>query len=202
MVKGLEGLMKYNVKKWFGVVAVALVAVASLSCNGGELTQNAAPVQLLVTNVQDLQQIDLEKVLNGETCGSVGTIEMQAIPKNSSVTGSFVDVRVTRYKVSYVRTDGGTQVPASFVRSIDTLITTGGASQSLTSFIILTPDALNQSPFVALRPSNGGRDPETNRTVIRMDVIVEVFGQTLGGDNVSGATRFPLDFCFHCQGCA
>jgi hypothetical protein len=35
-----------------------------------------------------------------------------------------------------------------------------------------------------------------------MDVIVEIFGQTLAGENVSGSTRFPLDFCFHCGGCS
>lgn len=199
VVKGLEGRMKYNLKKWLGVAAVALVAAASLSCSGGELTDNAAPVQLVVTNTQELQQIDLETILNGGTCGSVGTIEMQAIPKSTTATGSFVDVRVTRYRVTYVRTDGGTQVPASFTRSIDTLVTAGGGTQSLTSFLILQSDALNQAPFVALRPTNGGRDPETGRSVVRMDVVVEVFGETLAGDNVSGATRFPLDFCFHCS---
>jgi hypothetical protein len=34
-----------------------------------------------------------------------------------------------------------------------------------------------------------------------MDVIIEVFGQTIAGENVSGSTRFPIDFCYHCQGC-
>jgi hypothetical protein len=34
-----------------------------------------------------------------------------------------------------------------------------------------------------------------------MDVIVEIFGETLGGDAVYDATRFPLDFCYSCGGC-
>jgi hypothetical protein len=35
-----------------------------------------------------------------------------------------------------------------------------------------------------------------------MDVLVELFGETLAGERVSGSTRFPLDFCYNCGGCA
>lgn len=179
------------------VVAMAVLLVAGCS---SELTDSAAPVELIVTNEQNLQQIDLA---GGDGCDQPGgTIKMQVIAKNENASGPFVQVRATRYRVSYVRTDGGRLVPASFVRSIDSLLEVGGTATSLSSFLILQPDAFNQAPFVALRPNNGGRDPDTGRPVVQMDVIVEVFGETLGGDNVYGATRFPLDFCFDCGGCA
>lgn len=181
------------------LVAVALVASSMLSCSG-ELTDNASPVTLVVTNAQNLRIIDIAPNTDPDCDETVGTINMQVIPKSENATGNFVQVRVNRYRVSYQRTDGGSQVPAPFVRSMDTLIGVGGSS-SLSAFTILEGDALNQAPFVALQPQNGGRDPQTLRPVIKLEVIVEIFGETLAGDNVYDATRFPLDFCYDCGGC-
>jgi len=178
-------------------VAVAALAAALSGCSG-ELTDSGSPVLLVVTNTQTISQIDLA---GGTGCtDTIGTINMQVIPKNTTVTGNFVQVRVTRYRVSYQRTDGGSQVPAAFVRSTDQLIGSGSTA-ALSGFVILEADATNQAPFVALLPQNGGRDPVTGRPVVKMDVIVEIFGETLGGDRVYDATRFPLDFCFSCGGC-
>jgi hypothetical protein len=189
--------MKMLGKSW--IIALAALAFAC----GGDLNRASSPVDLVVTNTQNLSQIDLAP--NAVNCNQdVGTILMQAIVKNANTTDNrFNDVRITRYRVSYVRTDGGKSVPAPFVRSIDTLLTANGGSTSLTKFLIVDSDALTQAPFASLLPSNGGRDPDTGRPFVRMDVIVEVFGQTLAGENVSGSTRFPLDFCYAvCNGCA
>jgi hypothetical protein len=182
-------------------VAMAGLALVALSC-GSDITKNASPVELVVTNTQVLQKIDLA---GGTNCDQdVGTIEMQALIKNANATGDarFNDVRITRYRVSYVRTDGGRLVPAPFVRSIDTLVEAGSGSTSLSKFVIVQGDAITQAPFVSLLPTNGGRDPDTGRTRVSMDVVIEVFGQTLAGENVSGRTRFPLDFCYNCSGCS
>ena len=45
-------------------------------------------------------------------------------------------------------------------------------------------------------------DPETGRQIVRMDVIMDFFGETLSGSNVAGRTRFTLDFCYDCGGCS
>lgn len=186
-------------KKWISVAAAAIVAVTGWSCSS-ELSDSASPVELVVTNSQNLNRIDLA---GGDRCTeNIATVSMLAIAKNSTVSGDFTQVRVSRYRVSYVRTDGGTQVPAPFVRSIDSLLTVGGGAQSLSNFLAFEQSALDQAPFAALLPNNGGRDPLTGRSTIRMDVILEIFGQTLAGDNVYDATRVPLDFCFQCNGCA
>ena len=180
------------------MLAAAAMAAALFGCSG-ELTDSGSPVELVVTNTQNVSQIDLA---GGVGCtGTLGEIKMQVIPKNSTVGGSFVQVRVTRYRVSYQRTDGATQVPPTFVRSTDQLLTSGGAATSLSQFVIIEGDALSQAPFQALLPQNGGRDPVTQRPVVKMDVIVEIFGETLGGDRVYDSTRFPLDFCYLCGGC-
>jgi hypothetical protein len=188
--------MKRVTKSWIFAVA-ALVFACS-----GDINRNTSPVELVVTNTQNLNHIDLRP--GATNCDQdVGTVLMQAIVKNAATADNrFNDVRITRYRVSYTRTDGGHAVPATFVRSIDTLITANGGSTSLSKFLVVESDAINQAPFASLLPINGGRDPETGRPVVKMEVVLEVFGQTLAGENVSGSTRFPLDFCYDCSGCA
>ncbi|HJQ36850.1 MAG TPA: hypothetical protein VKB93_06910 [Thermoanaerobaculia bacterium] len=179
------------------IVAAALAA--ALSGCSGELANNSSPVELVVTNTQTISRIDLA---GGAGCtGTVGAINMTVIPKNGSAIGDFLQVRVTRYRVSYQRTDGGSQVPQSFVRATDQLLSVGSSASPLSNLVVLETDAINQSPFAALLPQNGGRDPVTGRPVVQMDVIVEIFGETLSGDRVYDATRFPLDFCYQCNGC-
>jgi len=178
----------------------ALASMAALSCSS-ELTNSAAPVELVVTNTQNLTRLDIDPATQDTDCaGQIGTINMQVIPKNSSATGSFVQVRVNRYRVSYRRTDGGTVVPPTFVRSMDTLIGVGASASS--NFTVLESDALTQAPFAGLQPQNGGRDAETGRPLVKLEVVLEVFGETLAGDNVFDSTVFPLEFCFSCGGCA
>jgi hypothetical protein len=192
-----------NVKKMMKTGAAAALLVMAVAGCSGEQSKSASPVSLIVSNTQNLQRIDLSAAATG--CDQdVGTIQMRAVLKNGDTLSDqrFNDVRVTSYRVSYVRTDGGKQVPAPFVRTIDTLLTTGGGASSLTKFLIIQGDALSQAPFVALRTENGGRDPETGRPLVMMDVLVELFGETLAGERVSGSTRFPLDFCYNCGGCA
>src|SRR5687767_10917173 len=118
--------MKVNIKYWMRNALVSAVAATSFSC-GSEFTQSASPVELVVTNEQEVFTVDLA---GGAGCDeSFGTIELRAILKNPSaeVDQRFNDVRISRYRVSYARTDGGTIVPAPFVRSADMLVPAGGS---------------------------------------------------------------------------
>jgi hypothetical protein len=190
-------------KRWIAIAAATLT-LAGVGCNTSDLERGNSPVALIVTNTQTLNKIDL---LGGEGCDvQAGTINLQSFVKNPNpitditVNPTLNNIRITRYRVSYQRVDGGTLVPASFVRSIDILLTAGGTSSG-NRFTIFTSDAFNQAPFAALLGGTG-RDAETNRPTVVMDVIVEVFGQTLAGENVSGSTRFPFEFCANCGGCS
>jgi hypothetical protein len=194
--------MKFNINYWMRVAMLVAIGAVSFACSN-ELTQSAAPVELIVSNVQALTRIDVDPTSQDQCDTSIGSVEFRAILKNpnADVSQQFNDVRITRYRVSYVRTDGGTLVPAPFVRSIDLIVPAGGTA-TFDSPVLLQSDAVVQQPFVALRPQNGGRDPETGRTTVRMDAVVDFFGETLAGSNVAGRTRFPLDFCFDCDGCS
>jgi hypothetical protein len=185
-------------------VAALVLAVAVLGCNG-ELNEGAAPVALVVSTTQNVQLVELNPDVaqfDIDCLQSIGTVTLRVVSKGrTDLGGNANQVRVTRYRVSYQRRDGGRLVPASFVRPMDTLIGVG-ASSGLSDFVVVEPDAINQAPFAALLPQNGGRDPDTRRPIIELDVIMEFFGETLGGDNVYDATRFPIDFCYGCGGCS
>jgi hypothetical protein len=182
------------------LIAAAVASMAALSCST-ELTNNAAPVEFVVTHVQNLRVVDIDPLTTDTECDQeIGTVNMQVFPKNSSVQGNFAQVRAQRYRVSYRRIDGGTVVPAPFVRSMDTLIGPGSAVG--TGFTVLEGDALSRAPFAALQPQNGNRDPETGLSRVKLEVILEIFGETLAGDNVYDSTAFPLEICYGCGGCS
>jgi hypothetical protein len=190
-----------NVRKFGVVMILSLSSVWMLSCS--DLGKKNGPVTLIVTATQTLQRIDLEGSANG--CDqNIATVEIRSLPLqggNVPIDNRFNDVILTSYRVSYVRTDGGHQVPEPFVRSTTGTIS-GGSAGSLNGLQAFVPNALNQAPFAALLPQNGGADPETGKPFVQMDILLEVFGETIAGERVSGSTRIPLDFCFHCGGCA
>ena len=186
------------------VALMAVIALGAVSCTN-DINRSSSPVELIVTNSQDIQRIDL--IGNGTSGNTncdkdIGQINIEARLKNpaKNINQDFNDIRITRYRVSYRRIDGGTAVPTPFVRPISILVSSG-SSASLGNFIVLTSDAITQAPFASLLPQNGGRDPQTGRAFVSMEVILEVFGETLSGSNVSGSTSFPLDFCLDCGGC-
>ena len=192
-------------RKLASIAAVALVGAAALSCK--EINRQSSPVQLVVTTSQTLHRLDLKPgALNCNQ--SIGTVTIRNVLIQNAQPGSLPtnatldDVKITEYRISYVRTDGGTSIPAPFTRSISILVPVGGVGADLGTFLAFQPDALTQAPFAALLPQNGGKDPQTGRSVVQMDVILEVFGSTMAGERVSGSTRIPLDFCFDCAGCA
>ena len=190
-------------KRWIAI-ALATLMLPLAACNQESIATQNSPVALIVTNKQNLTKIDL---LGGTGCNtSAGTINLESFIKNPNgnsdvaVNPDLNNIRITRYRVSYQRVDGGTLVPASFVRSIDILLKAGSTSGD-NVFTVFQQDAFTQAPFAALI-SGSGRDPETNRNVITLDVLVEGFGTTLAGENVSGSTRFPIEFCANCGGCS
>ena len=185
------------------MVSLALLGVSMLTCS--EINKQNSPVRLVVTNTQILHKLDLAGGTGCDKDLATVSIEARLLPPNNVNLPTdirFDDVRIDRYRVSYVRTDGGHLVPASFVRSISALVVVNGGTQDLGTFLAFDATALNQAPFAALLPQNGGRDPETGRSIVTMDLILEVFGQTLAGEAVSGSTRMTVDFCVQCSGCS
>src|SRR6266852_758492 len=153
------------------MVSLALLGVSMLTCS--EINKQSAPVRLVVSNTQILHKLDLAGGVGCDRDLATVKIEARLVPQtnvNLPTDIRFDDVRIDRYRVSYVRIDGGHLVPSPFVRSISSLIVINGGPQNLTSFLAFDATALNQAPFAALLPQNGGRDPETGRSIVTMDL--------------------------------
>lgn len=201
--------MNLNMKKIALVASSALLMVVAGSCN--DINKQSSPVSLVASNTQDLHQIDLAGDPTGSTkCqGDIAKVHLASVViqpvstnPNPNVSGADLNqIKVDRYQVSYQRIDGGHLVPAPFVRSTSLILASNGSSDA-TSFIAFDPNALNQAPFAALLPQNGGVDPETGKPIITMDVALTFFGTTLAGEHVTGNTHMTLDFCFSCGGCS
>lgn len=186
------------------IAAIALPSVAILSCNS--VARESAPVELVVNGTQNLNQVDLQSGAAG-CATSLGTVELRVLllqkqtDPQHPVNNTFNDVKLDRYQVTYQRTDGGKLVPPAFVRSTAQVLTAGGSPASLSDFIAFETNAFNLAPFAALLPQNGGRDPETGLSFVKMDIILTVYGETLAGERVQGSARFPVNFCYNCGGC-
>ncbi|MGH9457581.1 MAG: hypothetical protein ACRD2J_08085 [Thermoanaerobaculia bacterium] len=182
-------------KRWIGLALGTGMLV--LGCQ--EAANEPAPVDLVATAVQDLQVIDI----NDPECGQAAAVTVRNIIKRPGVAPDerFLDVRLTSYRVTYRRTDGGTLVPRPFMRSLSLLVPATGQATDLGDFLLFEPGAVNQAPFAALRPANGGVDPETGRRNVTMEVILDFFGETLSGEEVSARARMEFTFCLGCGGC-
>jgi hypothetical protein len=181
-------------------VSGALLTLAVLGCS--DINRTSTPVALIMTvTSQPISRFDISPAAVG--CDqNVATVQIESRVLNATVTNtSLLDVRITRYRVTYTRTDGGHQVPAPFDRSIDFLVTAGSTTSDILFHLADFGDTFNQAPFAALLPQNGGRDPETGLKVVKMNINLQIFGETLAGDRVSASTVIPLDVCFDCGGC-
>jgi len=193
-----------KLKRMAMIVAIALPSVAVLSCNS--VARESGAVELVVAGTQTLNQIDLQGGASG-CASSIGTVTLRILPLQVQsdplhpVRTDLLDVKLDRYQVTYLRTDGGKLVPPSFVRSTSQVITLTGGNQSLSDFIAFETNAFNQAPFAALLPQNGGKDPETGLGFVKLNIVLTVYGQTLAGDRVQGSASFPLNFCYNCGGC-
>jgi hypothetical protein len=188
--------------KKFLVASGALLTLTFLSCS--DINRSATPVQLIMSvTSQPIQRFDLAP--NAAGCSTDSTIVITQIESrllnDQSLNPGLLDVRITHYHVSYSRTDGGHQVPAPYDRTTDFIISSGTTTSDIVFHITDFQQIFNQAPFVALLPQNGGRDPETGSKVVKMNITIQIFGETLAGDRVSASTTFPLDVCFDCGGC-
>jgi hypothetical protein len=176
--------------------AAGLIAFGMSACSG--LDRHEERASLIVTITPSVSAVDV-----GSADGSspnLGTVNVRAPflsdDNHMPMDNTFKDVLLRSYRVTYARTDGGREVPQPFARSISGRLSTGGAA-SLSEFQAFQPGALQRAPFVNLLPRNGGRDHETGKPFVEMEVVIEVVGETLSGERVSGTARSPLTFSFH-----
>lgn len=189
---GIRGEGNIMRRKSAAFVIVMALLVGSISgCS--EINRESSPVEMLATIEQDVDTIDLLAPPLTQV-----TVLLRAIQKRVDSDPRFLNVELIRYQVSYRRTDGGSLVPASFVRTISGTVPVGGSPTSFNTFTVFDIGSQQQAPYVALLPQNGGRDPETGNRFVKMDVIIDIFGETISGERVSARAQAPFTFCAGC----
>lgn len=185
----------------FSSVALITLALIVVGCNN-DISRSSAPVELLMsTTSQPIATFDIAAATSTACQQNVSNVLIENRLKNPATSSTtFLDVHLTRYRVTWTRTDGGKQVPAAVDSAMDLLVAAGGTS-STAIFHLGQFDIFSQSPFAALLPQNGGKDPDTGSTHLKFNITTTVFGQTLAGDNVSASSTIPLEVCFNCGGC-
>lgn len=190
-------------RKWFRLAIVGALALGVGGCSS-EITRSSAPVELISYVVtQPIGRIDLAALADESCRRNLATFAVENRIKRA-ITGQstqFLDVRLSRYTVTYQRTDGGRLVPAPYSRTLNVLVAAGTTNETFSIQLLDFGDALNQAPFVSLLPVNGGRDPDTGSNRVKMNATVTIFGETLSGEAVSTSFTIPMDACYNCGGC-
>jgi hypothetical protein len=175
--------------------AAGLIAFGLSGCS--DLNRQEERQSLIVTITPRASAVDVGA--GAVANDSFGTINVRApfLSEDNHIPmdNTFKDVLLRSYRVTYARTDGGREVPQPFTRSIGGRLSTG-TSTSLSEFQAFQPGAFERAPFAGLLPRNGGRDRETGKPFVEMEVVIEVVGETLSGERVTGMARSPLTFSF------
>jgi hypothetical protein len=181
-----------------GVVAAALAVTLSLpGCSANYVENGAASVVLLVHDIDKGAPI-LSDVRTGADNASIvncqATVNLEARPKNpTSPVGVSEDIQLTRYNVSYHRSDGrgaqGVDVPYTISGNISAFVPSGGSSTDLTIDLVRHQAKLEPplSNIVGLE-------------VVTMFADVTFFGQTISGKAVSASGSAQVTFADFADG--
>lgn len=178
---------KANPKTTALVVVRSLLVVAlllSLGCTDLEETDTGG-VFLKV----DFVNVPGKVGVNDVTEVVVPSIEITSvIPNQTAGQSSLMDVLVDVYEVTFTRADSGTRVPPAYIFRRAGTIPVGG-TLALTNFPVMGEEQLNVPPLSDLLFENGGQDQETGSSQVRINVTFQVFGRTIGGDEVASEPR-------------
>lgn len=179
-----------------------LVATMVFASGCGDVSQGRSPAQVVIMSLE---------VASGATPGeSSGTLQSDVITDGSILNDSaevtmelrlkdpggsglganpseLNSVTITRYRVSYVRTDGqnaqGVQVPYTFDSGLTFTIPADGAVTA--EFQIVRHTAKAEAPLAALA---------TSGSIISTIAEVTFYGRDLAGNDVVASARVGIDF--------
>ena len=126
---------------------------------------------------------------------SIDTLTIESIVQNPELGSTDLQtIKLRSYEVRYSRADGGERVPTPLVEGLISTVPVGGQT-TFDNLPILRIEQLRNPPLSDLLFANGGVDDETGNDVIKLNLRLRFFGETLGGRNVvSQPQSFTVDF--------
>jgi len=114
---------------------------------------------------------------------TIGTQEFHSNFKKFVADPRFLDVHLKDLWVTWRRIDGGTRVPEP-THIIYDIFVPAGSNATLDNGAVMIPEQYLGVPFNSLFPENGGIDPETGKTEIRLEATLSYYGSATNGDKI------------------
>jgi len=174
--------MKRTISPALILAAVALLPLAAGCTNKQGETES--PVYMTTNLVTGAPQ-SLTFNIAPDVPLQLNTMVVTSHGKSPSVTDpqGFQTIELQTYVVHYTRLDGGTKVPPDATFAVGGTIPLNG-SITISNYPVMTPAAVQESPFDQLLPFNGGIDSETGQPTIHLGVTVTFYGETVAGTRV------------------
>lgn len=173
-----------------------LLALGLLACGEGRTIGEDSTVVLSLTDFDGLPfQVSVNAAAaNGAIQVEELTLSNFPADPRGSLTSELQSIELRTMEVTFTRVDTGSRVPPSRVRSIFGVVPINGTFV-LENFEIMGPEQLLNPPLSDLLFENGAIDTETNAPFIALDVRIQFFGRTLGGEDVASAgDTFRIEF--------
>jgi len=181
---------------------VGLVATTVFASGCGDLSQGRSPAQVVIMSLEVASgatpgelsgTLQSDVITNGSILNDIAEVTMELRLKDPGGSGlganpsELNSVTITRYRVSYVRTDGqnaqGVQVPYTFDSGLTFTVPADGAVTA--EFQIVRHTAKAEAPLAALA---------TNGSIISTIVEVTFYGRDLAGNDVVASAKVGIDF--------
>lgn len=174
------------------IVRVSLLAIALLVLGCKERTEQVDSGGVLLEVEFAADGIPVRVSVNDATLTGLVQVPttniLSVVADPTGDVSQLMDVDLEAVEVTYQRVDSGTRVPQPYVLNLLGRITVGG-TLTYQNLPVMSRDQLENPPLSDLLYENGGFDKETGDTMIRMNLIIRVFGRTLTGRAVESVPR-------------
>jgi hypothetical protein len=187
-----------NTKKTLGLMAIASAILLLYSCNPVENDTRSAS-QLIVETItgtdatgKSANFLQSDVVTNATIYADIAGVTLRAEtldPAPLLGNSQFNDILVTRYTVSYSRTDGrntpGVDVPYPFEGSLSALVKVGSTTSF--SFVVVREVAKLEPPLIGL--VDGGAE-----LVLQMTAKIDFYGHDMANREVKATGYLAIFF--------
>jgi hypothetical protein len=185
-------------KRILQICIVVALGMAVSSCGGNSSLDNTEAAVVLTVEIEEYSpDIDICIFLSGGFDIFIDEMTIMSNPKDPDATlGTNQDVNLTRWVMTPVRTDGGSEDSPQWSHDLGVFVPADGDA-NLENYRVYPFEFLDETPLSYLLPENGGVDPETGNRNIRQSIWLQVFGRTVSGKAVS-TQPVPIAFNFFC----
>lgn len=173
-------------------IALSLV-VLGLLASGGCRSRTDRSEGSVILSVTDFDELPILVFASANPpIAQIGEVVLRNVPKEpGGVTSDLQTIELRSYEVRFSRRDGGRRVPPPLVQGLFGTVQVNSET-TYNNLAFMLSDQLATPPLSDL--ARTGVDPETNSTVIVLDVTMRFFGRTLAGDDiVSAPATFTIE---------